>query len=204
MNVVPIVPGSRGLDTDTPISASLAKTLYALKFDFVVRYLSDVTVSELGAILASGLGLALVTHARAPGWLPTEAMGVADGAADVAHLKALGVPPGMVLFVDLEGAGGSDVDTMAWANARSKAIVDAGYIAGLYVGDRCVLSAQQLYGLPEVSRYWKAYNAGIPEVMCGFCMLQLFPPDQTVAGLQIDLDVAQSDYKSRLAMMLRP
>lgn len=202
MNVVPIVPGSRGLDTDTPISANLAKTFYALKFDFVVRYLSDVTVAELGAILASGLGLALVTHARAPGWLPTEAMGASDGAADVAALKALGVPSSMVLFIDLEGSGGDAIDTAAWADARSKAVVDAGYIAGLYVGDRCVLSAAELYVLPNVTRYWTGFNRGIPEPQCGWCLLQLFPPDQVVAGLQADLDCSQQDYAGRLPTMI--
>lgn len=203
MNVVPITPGTRGVDTDTQVSVSFAQILANNRFDFVVRYLSDVTSDELVTILDAGLGLSLVTHARALGWTPSAELGASDGAADVAKLKALGIPEGMVVWIDLEGSGGDATDTAAWVNARSKALVDAGYIAGLYVGNLCVLDAQQLYELPYVTRYWSAFNFGIPQPSCGFCQIQLYPPDMVVGGLEVDLDFVQQDYHGRLPTMLR-
>lgn len=203
MNVVPITPGTRGVDTDTPVSDTFARMLLSNRFDFVLRYLSDVTSHELATVLGDGLGVCLVTHSRGVGWSPSAALGTSDGVADVAQLKALGIPATMVIWIDLEGSGGSAADTAAWVNARAIEIVNAGYVAGVYVGNQCVLNAQQLYALPNVTRYWKAFNLGIPDVQCGFCMLQLYPPDQVIGGLEVDLDVTQQDYEGRLPTMLK-
>jgi len=204
MNVVPIPVGSMGFDTDTQLTADTAAKLAAAGASFVVRYLGSITSTELVAIQAAGLGVSLVTFARPPGWMPSAAMGAEDGANDVARLHTLGVPPGMVIWIDLEGSGGSAPDTEAWVNARSAALVAAGYLAGLYVGDGCVLGGAELYSLPHITRYWRGFNAGIPTPECGFCQMQLFPPDQVVDGVQVDIDFVQKDYNGRLPTMLKP
>ena len=204
MNVVPILSGSKGFDTDTVLTADSAAKLVAAGGSFVVRYLGSIDSAELSSIQSTGLGVCLVTFARQLGWLPSVAMGVEDGATDVARLRALGVPEGMLVWIDLEGSGGNASDTAAWVNARSKALVDAGYLAGLYVGNMCVLDAQQLYELPYITRYWRAFNLGVPDVSCGYCQIQLYPPDQSIAGLLVDIDVVQQDYHGRLPTMLKP
>jgi hypothetical protein len=202
MKLVTISVGSVGVDTDTPLTATLATALANQKVDFVVRYLGSITSAELSAIQSAGIGVSLVTYSRGPGWMPTAVMGASDGATDVSRLQALGVPPGTLLWIDLEGSGGTEPDTAAWVNARSAAIVAAGYVAGLYVGSGCVLNSAQLYALPDITRYWRAFNEGIPTPQCGFCQMQLFPPNQMVSVIEVDFDVVQEDYENRLPTML--
>jgi hypothetical protein len=129
-------------------------------------------------------------------------MGAQDGALDVSRLKALGVPSTMVVWIDLEGSAGNAADTAVWVEARAKVLVDAGYIAGLYVGSGCVLNGQQLYALVNITRYWRAFNSGIETPECGWVQMQLFPPNQTLDGVLVDLDVTQEDYHGRLPTML--
>jgi hypothetical protein len=203
MQIAPVPVGSRGADMVTVLTSSTAAGLKALGYDFVVRYLGGLSFTELSEILSAGLGCQLVTYSRAPGWLPTAAMGASDGANDVAQLKALGVPEGVLLWIDLEGSGDDATDTAGWVEARAAAIVAAGYVAGLYVGSGCVLDGPQLYALGSVTRYWRAYNAGIPEPdPAGFCQYQLFPGEMTVGGVLVDIDFAQQDYKGRVPIML--
>jgi hypothetical protein len=202
MNIAPVPVGSIGFDCVTTLDSTSAARMKGVGFDFAVRYLGGVSVSEMGDILGAGLGLELVTYSRAPGWTPSAALGSQDGAQDVAQLHALGVGAGMVVWIDLEGSGGDMSATTEWINARSQALVAAGYIAGVYVGSGCVLDGAQLYALPHVSRYWRAFNEGIPVPSCGFCQMQLYPPDQTVEGIEIDHDATQQDYSGRVPTML--
>lgn len=202
MNLVSVPCGSYGIDCATILTAASAAGLRAASIDFVARYLGQITPDELAIILAAGLGLELVTFSRAPGWSPSAALGTADGDTDVARLRTLGVPAGMVVWIDLEGSGGDATSTAAWVNARAAVLVAAGFVAGLYVGAGCVLDAAELYALPQVTRYWRAFNLGIPEPACGFCQFQLFPPDQMLAGVRVDLDFTQEDYMRRAPTML--
>lgn len=202
MNVVPVPFGSKGVDCDTALTSQVAISLKSRGLDFVVRYLGSVSTMEISGILQAGLGLELVTFAHSPGWMPSATLGAQDGERDVLQLKALGIPEEMVVWIDLEGSGGDAADTAAWVNARAKAIVNAGYVAGLYIGDRCVLDAAQLYSLPNITRYWRGFNQGIPEPQCGFCQFQIFPANQTLAGVLVDFDFTQSDYDGRVPSML--
>lgn len=204
MKLASVPVAARGIDTVTTIGSAVAIALAAAHIDFVVRYLGGITEQELEGVLSSGLGLELVTYSRAPGWLPNAGMGTSDGNTDVSRLKALGVPAGMLLWLDLEGSGGSAADTSAWIEARAAAVVAGGYEAGLYVGDGCVLDAAELYAIPNVTRYWRAFNQGIPEPACGFAQQQLYEPEQTLCGLSVDYNVAARDYRGRAPTMLIP
>jgi hypothetical protein len=201
MKIVNVPVGAIGIDTVTAITETSVQIIKE-KVDFVVRYLGGVSTTEIALITEAGLGVQLVTYSRAPGWMPSATMGAEDGDTDVVRLKALGIPEGMVVFIDLEGSGGDAADTASWVNARAKTITQAGYIAGLYIGDSCVLDAEQLYSLPDIKRYWVAFNRGTPVPSCGVCMRQLFPPNQTLGGIYIDWDSVQADYSNRVPTML--
>ena len=202
MKIAPVLCGSFGIDCATVLTAESAAGLKGTPIDFVARYLGQLTPPELAIILEAGLGVELVTFSHAPGWEPSAALGNDEGHVDVARLAELGIPTGMVVWIDLEGSGGDAAATAAWVNARATVLVEAGYVAGLYVGAGCVLDGAELYALPHVTRYWRAFNEGIPEPACGFCQFQLFPPDQTLAGVLVDLDFTQEDYARRTPMML--
>lgn len=202
MNVAPVATGARGADMVTRLTSESAARLRAAGLDYVVRYVGGLSREEMADVLGAGLGLQLVTYSRAPGWTPSGAIGAQDGIEDLKHLAWLQVPAGMLVWIDLEGAHGTAADVAAWANARAYALVKEGYIAGLYVGDSCVLNAEELYALTFVTRYWRAFNSGIPEPKCGFCQFQAYPPNQMLAGVQVDRDHAQPDYVGRVPMML--
>jgi hypothetical protein len=202
VKVVPVPLGSRGADMAAALTFTNAADLKTAGLDYVTRYVGGISGAELALIHAAGLGLQLVTYSRAPGWTPSAALGAGDGAGDVAHLHALGIPAGMLVWIDLEGVSGSAADVIAWVEARAAALVGAGYIAGLYVGAGEVLNAAQLYALRGVTRYWRAFNQGIPEPRCGWCQFQTFPPNQTLHGVEIDRDFVQSDYEGRTPLML--
>ncbi|MGO8992371.1 MAG: glycoside hydrolase domain-containing protein [Polyangiaceae bacterium] len=202
MKIAPCSVGARGFDTATALDAATVAALKSAGFDFAVRYLGGVDVAEATLILNAGLGLQLVTYSAAPGWTPSAALGTLEGQTDVTQLRALGAPTGLTVWIDLEGAAGDAASVTDWVNARSGVLVSAGFVAGLYVGNASVLDAAALYALPNVSRYWRAFNAGIPEPACGFCQMQLYPPSQVVQGVDVDLDVVQEDYEGRLPTLL--
>lgn len=202
MKLVAVPVSARGVDTDTILTASRAQAFAASKIDWVARYLGQVTPAEIALIHTAGLGVQLVTYSRAPGWKPTAAMGTADGVLDVQRLRSLGVLAGMVVWIDLEGSAGTSGETAAWLDARALELTHAGFVAGVYVGSSCVLDAVQLYARPNISRYWRAFNAGIPIPQCGFCQEQLFPPNLVLDGVLVDFDVSRLDYEKRAATML--
>lgn len=202
MKVVSVPLGSRGADMAQALTSAAAQALRGAGLDYVCRYLGGLDPHELDEILAADLGLQLVTYSRAPGWAPSRAIGQSDGATDLAHLQALSVPAGALVWIDLEGVSGTAADTAAWIDARSAVLVGAGYVAGAYVGDSPILNGAELYALVHVSRYWRGFNQGIPEPKCGWCQLQTFPPNQMLAGIEIDRDFAQSDYAGRVPLML--
>jgi hypothetical protein len=201
MRVVPCPPGAKGADMASVLTTAHAMGLRNAGLDYVVRYLGGLSPAELAAILSAGLGCQLVTYSRAPGWHPTQTMGDADGLVDVGRLERDGIPKGMLAWIDLEGASGGSADVAAWLDARSKIIVDAGYIAGVYAGDSCILDGPELYARPYVTRYWRAFNIGIPEPQCGWCQLQS-EPNTMLAGVLVDHDVAQADNEGRVPLML--
>jgi len=139
-----------GFDCVTVMTAARATALKAAGMTFAIRYLGSVTASELAIIMAAGLMFMPVTFSRAPGWIPTAAMGTSDGNTDVQHLKSVGVPEGCTVWIDLEGTAGSAQAVAAWVNARAAVIKAAGYDVGLYVGSGDVLNGQQLYALAEL------------------------------------------------------
>jgi len=88
------------------------------------------------------------------------------------------------------------------SNAWVAPIKTAGYIPGLYVGSGALLDSKELYALGVV-RYWQSLSKEIDargefaEPSCGWCMIQLYP-SVSVAGVWVDVDVVQKDYRGRL------
>ena len=180
--------GARGIDTVTTLTAESAAALKADGFSFAVRYLGSIDASEVAAITGAGLLLSLVTYADK--W---------DGASTVAELKALGIPAGATIWLDVESVNEPAAMVIGKIDAWANAVNSAGYQPGLYVGAAQPLTAAQLYAL-EVVRYWHSMSSVLTP-SCGFCQLQLYPAVQ-VAGVSVDIDVIQQDYEGRLPMLV--
>jgi len=197
MNLIvkPATNGSRGVDTVTRFSASLAAQVKAAGFDFVVRYLGALTTTERDRILGAGLALLAVGYSRRPGWRPTAEMGAADGVLAVSRARGCGLPSGLSLFCDLEGPAGTASDCIGYVNGWAHVVQDAGYLAGLYVGYGVPLTARQLYYSLAVTGYWDSCSINPLVEVRGYQMRQLSPPNQHAFGTLIDIDVIQTDAK---------
>jgi len=183
-------------------TATQAKALKATGVDGLVGYLGHMNAARLGYILDAGLAFMPVTVAGE----------YKDGAADeIAQLKALGIPEGTTVWLDLEGidAWNTPADKLsALINAWAAAIKTSGYMPGLYVGAPQPLTGKQLYAL-GVQRYWLGIGRCVgkdgldayPD--CGWCMRQDWHGQKTGmmwknTGVFVDTNGVQCDHKGRL------
>lgn len=218
MGVAMVLPGSiqaapdgaMGFDADTRISANVAQQFVNQGYSFCVRYLSrgigqapgDLSAAEAGGILAAGLGLMAVQHVRQVGWEPNAALGQGDGTHAAGNAAAIGFPPGVNIWCDLEGVAGdaAAADVIGYCNAWFAAVAARGYVPGLYVGANCILDGQQLYDL-AFQHYWKSIS-DVPVLPArGYQLTQTMVPG-LVNGIGIDKDVAKTDGEGGQALWL--
>jgi Domain of unknown function (DUF1906) len=196
---------SRGVDCITALNSDTAAALKSAGAEFVCRYFGHVTATELAAILGAGLGLAPIAgYGRGGSW--NKATGAADANFALEAARSLGVPLRgdvdlLTFWCDLEGSDMAADDARAYVQAWAGMIASSGACPGLYVGAGVPLSAEELYALP-VKAYWRSCSA-VPEVaQVGYQMIQLTPPNQMLAGVQVDFDVVQADRAGRLPAMI--
>jgi len=208
--VQPAPTGSLGFDADTAITANVAQLFAGQGYAFCVRYLSlghgqrraDLSTAEGEAILGAGLALMAVQHVRKAGWSPAEAMGTNDGTNAALNATAIGFPPGVNIWCDLEGVNQATVaqDVIDYCKAWHAAVLAAGFVPGLYVGANAILTGQQLYDLP-FKHYWKS-ESKVPAIpVRGYQMIQTLEP-APVNGIGIDKDVTQTDLLGGQALWL--
>jgi hypothetical protein len=166
---------------------------------FFCGYLGSMTSARLDDVLAAGLAFMPVTYADR-----------FDGIDTVKALQALGVPRLTTVWLDLEGISSlSPQEIIAKSNGWGTIVRSAGYDPGIYVGEGQQLSSAEL-GALTVDRYWHGCSELYDRNMeiaspfysrpIGWSVVQLFPPNQTVAGVKVDIDVIQQDYKGRLPL----
>lgn len=195
--------GARGVDSLPFSQSGTQDQAHALKragVDFVVGYLGSINPARLAYVLDAGLAFMPVTFAGE----------YFDGARDeISHLKALRIPPGVTVWLDLEGRKSYDwpasdlislIDT--WANT----IKLEGYIPGLYVGSPQPLTGPELAKL-AVTRYWKAPSLVLDRngkdwsepPGCGWCMQQMWPQGFfRGTGVFVDVNIIGQDRKGRV------
>jgi hypothetical protein len=199
--------GARGTDSVQAIDAAHAQALKTWGMDFAIRYLGSVTSSEIDAILDAGLAFMPVTYGLKHGTPLHQALGLMYGDRSVKQAQALGIPKGTTVWLDLEDCTGTAKEISSFVNSWSSVVSGAGFMPGLYVGAGAVLSSAELYAL-SVVRYWQSLSkevdarGQIAEPGCGWCMIQLFP-SVTVAGVFVDVDVVQQDYRNRTPAWVR-
>ena len=195
------LPALKGFDADSKITASKAMEFFEKGYRFCVRYLSrlenesatDLTSEEVAAILSSGLALSAVQHVQMPVWSPSASLGKTYGIDAVDHAKAVGLIPGMNIWLDLEGMANtaSETDVIAYCQNWYDIVFHNGFIPGLYVGARDILNSETLYTALSFQHYWKSLSH-VPKVYKrGFQMIQ--QETKVVGGIGIDEDVTQLD-----------
>lgn len=194
-------PGLRGFDANTVITAAVAQQFVSQGYAFCVRYLSrgpekpgDLSPGEAADILNSGLALFPVQHVSAEGWSPTGTLGQQYGVQAAANAGAVGFPPGVNIWCDLEGVktGTAAQDVIDYCRAWYDAVNTGGFVPGIYVGANAILTGQQLYDLP-FQHYWKSFSR-VPDIPNrGYQLVQ--HGSQPVNGIDIDVDITQTDQK---------
>lgn len=211
MKLVTATPNALYADTDEPLTPSSCALIKARGFLGVIRYLSGLTKSELGIILASGLPCFFVNFSRAAGWNPSANLGLQDAERDLACLAALSIPTGVHVAFDLEGPSIlSGVGALqAHVTAHANAILKSGNFPSLYVGEGALMTSAQLFALPSVL-YWASCsklvdifgNAQVPA--CDYSMKQGRPfdvvltSDDGLTKVTVDFNNVIQDLQGRL------
>jgi hypothetical protein len=199
MIVQPIPVGARLADTITVLTDTTCKALKAAGMDGVVRYWETLTPAEVQNILDASLGLSVCGYSRAPGWVPSAALGTQDGYDELAKAQALfgQVMEDMDLWIDLEGCAGPSEATSEYLQAAGAALTSHLARAGVYVGDDPGgLDGPGLYAPAAITGYWRSPSI-VPEPACGYSRSQLWP---TVfrGGVSVDIDFCGSDRRGRV------
>lgn len=210
MTAVLIPAGSVLADTDSVVSPHLAEALRAYgtaagaSIRGVIRYLSrhvpqsggDLSADEIATIRSAGFGLLCVQHVPPPHrWWPCAALGSQYGNAAAENARALGIPAGVSIAVDIESpmlSARAD-DIYAYENAWSAAVDAAGYQPMLYLAQQIPpdLDAEGLYRRIRASRYWRAAG-NLPDVAVrGWGVRQSLPV--LIGNAAVDLDTVQPD-----------
>jgi hypothetical protein len=191
-NVQDAPAGAHGFDCNVALTAATAKAMRQKGFDFCVRYLSrlapqgggDLSNAEAKAILGSGLALMAVQHVSRPNWVPTAALGQQFGAGAAANAQSIGLPEGLILWLDLEGihADVEDTDVIAYCNAWFAQVESANYQTGVYVGANCILSGPELFFRLTTKHYWRS-GSHVPDIPTrGYQMVQYISPKPDIVN----------------------
>lgn len=194
-------PGTKGFDANVVITSEVARAFYSRGYRFAIRYVprvkrrpNDLSRAELAVLMRAGLAVNVVQHVALPGWYPDGPLGTMYGQVAALEADDAGYTVGATLWCDLEevAAAATRQQVIAYVNAWTAAVSDAGYQPGLYVGYRCGLSAQDLFHALNVRAYWAAYNLDADKypAVRGVCMRQHATGNSDrVPGVSFEFDV---------------
>jgi hypothetical protein len=203
--------GSKFFDCNTVVSPQAAALFRQNKYSGAIRYVGrhntasfDASQHELEGILAANLAIMIVQHVQKPGWVPSGQLGIDYGNFAAQSALAIGCPPGMTLWCDLEGIARGDhtTETIDFCNHWIDQVGHAGFTPGTYIGYEPGLNGVQFYSRTRFEHFWRAYNGDVVPTVRGFQMLQ--EPEKLLAGIRFDPDTIQADKLGVLPLVLAP
>lgn len=219
MKVMSIPKNVRGFDCNAPLSFDQARMFVRAGYRFILRYVPrlhyaphDLTSHEVDALLSAGLAIMPVQHVEPDDWVPSLDKGYAYGKIAAESAKECGIPSGTSLWLDLEGVRlrTNPEDVIRYCNTWYDQVIGHGFLPGIYVGWRAILTSGQLYRRLKFTRYWSAYNLNADQypAVVGVCMQQRrahvndYPP--RFDGFPVDVDIVTGDAKGRFPFALAP
>jgi hypothetical protein len=131
-------PGFHGIDTNTVLDDRHCRAARAHGFTFCLRYVSrgerqqanDLHEAEARTILNAGLALMPVQHVARAGWSPTKNLWSAYGRNAALHVREIGFPPGLNVWLDLEGVKSlsSHAAVIDYCNGWIAEVESAGFV----------------------------------------------------------------------------
>ena len=200
--VIEAPPGIKVFDTISHITGQQAVDLKKAGFDLAMLYAEVVSAGDLLALTAAGIMVGFIQEGLAAKTVPTADLGKTMGSFCSGRLRNLGVPQGVSISIDLEGDGRPPEAWLDFGNGSADAMEMLGDLPGLYIGEGCGLTSEQLYsfhGFP----YWKGMSrvtdaaGNLAEPKCGWAMVQQYPDDLVIAGVRVDVSVLGKDYWNR-------
>lgn len=199
--------GAVGFDTDRKLDAKTAAAFAAAGFTFAVRYLSrtapgkpsDLGPEEARAILEAGLALMVMQNVASAGWSPTPALGGQYGEAAAANARAAGLPDETCLWLVLEDVAeeAQARNIVGYCGAWCRAVAQAGYTPGLYVGADGGLNSAQLAAIQPCALYWRSGPKTPDVARYGYAMLQTINPAFSLDGVPYDRNAIQHGLARR-------
>ena len=148
--------------------------------------MGDLSDAEANVILDAGLALMVVQHVAPENWSPSQALGTRNGKNAAKHVRQIGFPDGVNVWLDLEGAKTSTPhETMiAYCNAWFAEVEGAGFVPGVYVRARAILTGNELFWRLTTKHYWKS-GSRVPDIPHrGYQLIQTIIRNDKIDGLQ--------------------
>jgi len=201
--VTSAAPGLHGIDTNTVLDAADCRAITTRGFSFCIRYVSrseslpskDLSTAEASVVLDAGLALMPVQHVARSGWSPSRALGETYGKNAAAHVRSIGFPAGVNVWLDLEGVkrSATHASVIDYCNAWFAEVIDAGFVPGVYVGASAILTGDELFWRLRTRHYWKS-GSKVPDIPHrGYQMIQKIIPNDKINGVAIDRNLTQND-----------
>lgn len=195
-------------DTFSHVSLAQAVGLADDGFKAIGLYTHLVDLEDLKNCTSAGLGVFFYIEGLAAGERPTVAIAQTQAGFSVQRLLGLGVPQGVSLSSDLEGAGRFPNDWIVYANTIADVTNFAKHVPTSYIGAGVGLTSAELFSL-HCRRYIKGASrvvdrkGELAEPDCGWASWQIFPIDvKHSSGLTIDGGIIGRDYSDRTIPLL--
>jgi len=212
--IVAANPGLHGIDANSVLNAAFCGAARQRGFSFCIRYVSrqatqpagDLSTAEANVILNSCMVLMPVQHVASSGWMPSQALGNTNGRNAAKHVRNIGFPPGVNVWLDLEGVNSSAAHSAVidYCNAWFAQVGNAGFVPGVYVGARAILTGDELFFRLQTKHYWKSGSNVPPIPHRGYQMIQKIIAGDKINGIGIDRNVTQNDELGNAVQLLMP
>jgi LysM repeat protein len=186
---------AKGIDCATTITASVASALKAQGYDYVARYLGTnwkcMKQPEAQVIINAGLKVISLyeTNPTYVGYF-TNDKGKSDALAAVSFAQALGQPAGSTIYFAVDyNATSSDFSAIADYFNGVKSAIGSDYAVGVY-GEYDVVKYLHDNNVVNYFMQTYAWSAG---QKADFANIYQWKNGTTEAGIQVDLDVINSD-----------
>jgi len=156
-----------GVDTDQPVSSTVAQAWQAARVAAVGRYLRNLQRCEVDTLHQAGLRVWAIFETNPTyGAYFTDAQGQQDAQLAVQQAQALGLPTGKPIFltVDYVPDAHDHAAVVAYLQAALPVLQAAGYVLGVYGNYTVCWWVWNTPGLNNALRYWQTAGNG----SCGY------------------------------------
>ena len=163
----------KGFKSNNRLTKEQAKKFYDVGYRFCLRGFytvegltnQSICNEEMFDILDSGLSLMPVLHVNDSNWFPSVELARKQGHSVVNQARALGMPAGTTIWCDLTGFNNEvrAQDMIIYCNHWYDAVIEGGYIPGLFVNQFLPLSGNQLFSYINFGHYCRD-GEGAPSI----------------------------------------